>query len=110
MHENTSKLLTVLRITCAFGWSSVGAMWFAGWWACCCSFAALYLAEAQGKGVTAHSLLPANTVNIALGRDVCQIIQKKTHANNGNCMEIVQKTAVNSAKFNAAKINLKLGL
>lgn len=38
---------------------------------------ALYLAEAQGKGVTARSLLPANTVDLASGRDVYQIIQKK---------------------------------
>lgn len=35
---------------------------------------ALYLAEAQAKGVTARSLLPANTVDLASNY---QIIQKK---------------------------------
>lgn len=37
-----NQLLTVVRMICASVWSSVGPVWFAGWWACSCFFAPLW--------------------------------------------------------------------
>lgn len=49
---------------------------------------ALYLAEAQNKGGTTCSLLPASAVNVASGQ-IYQIIQKKKPKQNKNYMMVI---------------------